>query len=388
MELTQEQLNRLNSLGITNTPPPKSSSSLFPLLSISGVTLLSLGSLILLKSKQQNPSISIPNTIYDIPDTISPTQVPKSIQHYLLSSQQFFSEALRSQSQNDQNSTLQNLNQAIVTATEAIRLFPQDFRGYQQRGHIYQSLIDSQPQLISQAISDFSIAQKLNPSSAEITRALALLFAKKGDTQNTLVFLAQTINLEPTKAQNFYDLARLQQQIGLIPQAVETYNSLLPLITDLGQKTQVESEKISLENLLNQSHTNSCTGDSCGRPSSSVISPAPPSISPTYKLDSPTLQASTISSLIIAAPETKNTISVKSLTDSNALSGTTILPANQTSITLQNSNLLSSSQVYVTITKGGKNQNLQVVSKSKNSFTVGLQSPINEDIKFKWWIIN
>jgi arginine/ornithine N-succinyltransferase beta subunit len=92
--------------------------------------------------------------------------------------------------------------------------------------------------------------------------------------------------------------------------------------------------------------------------------------------------------LIVAAPEEDKSITVASQTDSNSLSGNTTLPSDQKEITITNDNISSASQVYVTITKGGKNQNLQVLSKSDKSFTVGLDSSISEDVQFKWWIIN
>lgn len=419
MDLTKDQLNRLKKLGIisknqsispqttdkllnqtisstqidrllTSSNLPKNTSKLYlPLLSLSGLTLLSFGSLVLLKSKEQSPSVSTPSTIHNLPSTISPTQVPKSIQHYLLSSQQFFTEALQLQNSSaGPESVISLLNQSILVATEAIKSFPNDYRGYEQRGRIYQSILNSQPQFLAQAIADFSAVQKLNPSSAEITRTLASLFAKQGDTQNTLAYLTQTVVLEPTRAQNFYDLARLQQQIGLLPQALDTYNRLIPLISDLSQKSQIESEKLALENLVKQSGT----GDLHGRPSPEISTPTISVASPLLqaKLITPGLpaKAKAAAGLIIAAPETSKNITINSLTEGNALSGTATLPANQKTITLTNSNLKSTSQVYLTITKGGKNQNLQVLSKSDNSFTAGLPSATNENIEFKWWIIN
>ena len=363
-------------------------SNVFPLLSISGLTLLSFSGLILLKGNSSKTSygqtdVSVPNQLSDISPT--PTQVPKSIQHYLLTSQQYFSQAL--QSQKDQSSTVDLLNKSILAATSAIKEFPNDYRGYQQRGRIYQSLTDSQPKLIDQSISDIAAAQKLNPSSAEITHTLASLYAKKGDTQNTILYLNQTVSLEPTKAQNFYDLAKIQQQVGLLPQALETYNRLITIITDTNQKTQLESEKLALEKLISQNPNSS----SEIRDLPSDIS-APPSeirdLPSEISTDAPTIQALTDGGLIIAAPEDDAAIAVTNQTDSNSLSGNAILTANQKEINVSNTNLNSTSQVYVTATKGGKNQNLQVLSKSEKSFTVGLTSPISEDIEFKWWIIN
>ncbi|MBU3935092.1 hypothetical protein KJ909_00270 [Patescibacteria group bacterium] len=384
MLLTPTQIQKLQSLGISSTDNPRvvpnqpTKSPIFPLLSISGITLISFGSLVLLKSKAT--SYQLPITNYQLPISPTPTQVPKSIQHYLLASQQAFSQALQLQNnQSDPSQIVDLLNQSILSATSAITDFPQDHRGYLQRGQIYQALADSQPQYLKTAINDLVKAFQLNPNSAEITRLLASLYAKTGDAESTLNYLTQTVTLEPTKAQNFYDLARIQQQAGLIPEALNTYNQLLPLITDPSQIATIKSETLALENLINQSPNVGARRDA---PS--------PTKSPDLNLDSQYLEAQllTNSGLIIAAPEQDKNLQVKNLTDSNAFSGAATLLSGQKEITIKNSSLTPTSQVYLTITKGGKNQTLQLISKSDSSFTVGLSSPISENIEFKWWIIN
>jgi len=400
--LTSDQINQLESLGIDVKKSPTENlefknldlktkhkkSPIFPLLSISGLTILSFSGLILLKGKNTQTNNS--STINDLPSTtsVTPTQVPKSIQHYLLTSQQYFSRALQLQSSqnpatagSDQSQTIDLLNQSILASTQAIKEFPQDYRGYLQRAQIYQSLVDSKPEFLAQAITDLSSSYKLNSTSSEITHLLASLYAKKGDIPNTLAFLNQTIIIEPTKAQNFYDLAKIQQQAGLLPQALETYNKLLTLVSDSTQKNQVETEKLALEKLVAQ---NPNTGKNPALQNPSTIN----DLSPTISLDSPLIQALADSSLIVAAPENENKVEISNQTESNSLAGNSTLSSGQKQIVITNTNISSSSQVYVTITKGGKNQNLQVLSKSNGSFIVGLDSPINEDIKFKWWIIN
>lgn len=351
---------------------------IFPLLSISGLTMISIGSLILFKSKSESITIP-PSTIYN-PPSIQPTQVPKSIQHYLLASQQYFSQALQNQqSQGDQNLTVNLLNQAITTATQATSEYPTDYRGYDQRARIYQSLSDSQPTLIDQALSDFSLAIHLNPSSPDLTRQLASLYAKKGNASLTIQYLAQTVVLEPTKAQNFYDLAKIQQQAGLIADAVKTYSQLITILPDPSQKQQVETEKNTLEQLLSQA------------PQVQKPLTSPPTIQPTKNsepAEGPLLRADTLTGLIIAAPETSKNITVSGQTESNALSGTASLPANQVNYLLSNSHITPSSQVYISLVSGGKNQILKVLSKSTGSATIGFDSPISENVEFKWWIIN
>lgn len=387
MDLTPDQLNTLENLGLNlpkvNQTPQKI--NLLPLFSISGFTLLSIGGLILLKNKDTSATITTPSGQSTKEVDNVPTQVPKSIQHYLLASQQYFSQALDLQQSNtDSNKVISYLNESIMAASTAIKDFPSDYRGYEQRGRIYQSIASTEPageggstnnNFLLLAISDFEQAQKLNSNSADLTRQLASLFAKKGDLQNTLNFLTATVSLEPTKAQNFYDLARLQQQAGLLPQALETYNHLLPLITDQSQKSQVEIEKKSLEKIV---ASNTFT-----------TSPSPtPITKPSITVEGNLLQADTGLSPIIAAPENSPNITLSNQTDSNSLSGTGTLPSGQKQITIQNSLLKSTSQIYVTILTGGKNQTLEILSKSKDSFTVGFASPLSEDITFKWWIVN
>lgn len=380
MNPTPQQLSQLASLGINK----RSSPSIVPLLSISGLTLISFGGLILFKSQKTDPKP--PPTVKKAIDPLpSPTQVPKSIQHYLLASQQYFTQALSLQSSQPSSAELISLlNQSITAASEAIILFPQDFRGYEQRGKIYQSISDSQPQIVPQAIADLSHASELNPSSADLTRNIASLYAKQGKVADTISYLTRTVSLEPTKAQNFYDLANLQQRAGLLPAAIDTYNHLLTLISDPNQASQIKTVRDSLSHLLSQNQNSNNYYSIIPSPSPSIV-----------RFDSPTIQAlllptpgqSAPSSLIIAAPKQSTNVSVSSLIDTNSLSGKSLLPAGQKTITLSNSHLNRSKQVYVSLLKGGKNLSLEVISKTNTQFTVGLTEPASEDIEFQWWII-
>jgi tetratricopeptide (TPR) repeat protein len=386
MVLTQDQIQKLEILGLSSKTPSKPSKTksnhLIPLLSITGITLVAAGSLIYIKTNSsvqispppppQNPSGSTP----------SPTQVPKSIQHFLLSSQTSFSQALSLAKSEPDNSTalIEQLNNAIVAASTAIQAYPTDSRGYEQRGRIYLSLVDSRPQYLSFAVSDYSSALKYNPLSSTNAHTLASLYARQGNSASTLHYLGLALTLDPTNPQNFYDLARLQQQTGQIPQALATYERLIPLVTDSSQKQQLEAETLALQKLVLQN------------PSSSLPSSPPPPTTPT--LTTPLLQAQLIplnspDSVIIASPETAAKSALQSEKyDSNSLSGQSILKSGQTTQVILNSQLTPSSQVYITPIKGGKNSSLEVVSKSNNSFTIGLPSPITEDIEYKWWIVN
>jgi len=398
MDLTNDQQNQLEKLGLNTTQIVQTTPkvSLIPLFSISGITLLSIGGLILLKSKNTSSIIPINSSGRSTEQVDNvPTQVPKSIQHYLLTSQQYFTQALQIQNQEctgesctrpstDQNQMANMVNQSITAATAAIKEFPDDYRGWEQRGRIYQSLSGSQSQMLTLAINDFKQASQLNPSSVETAHTLASLYAQAGDAANTLDQLTRIVTIEPTKAQNFYDLARLQQQTGHLSQALDAYNHLLSLLTDHTQKQQIEIEKSSLEKLIAQSPGSNTTLPSL----STSPEPSDEGELPASSLEGNLIQASADSELIIAAPKTAEKIEVTNLTASNSLSGTATLPANTTQLSLTNSNLTATSQVYLTIIKGGKNLSLQTLSRSGNTFVVGLDSPTTEDIEFKWWIVN
>ncbi len=352
--------------------------NLIPFLSISGLTLVSVSGLILLKSKDTPASYGQTPVSAPIHNT-EPTQVPKSIEHYLLASQQFFTQALNAQNTQKNTVTVSHLlNRSLTLATEAIRLFPGDYRGFLQRGRIYKSLSPTSPQIVNSALSDLSHAYQLNPSLAETTRELASLYAQKGDAQNTLLYLSKTVSLEPTKAQNFYDLARLQQQTGLLDAAIYTYDQLLTILIDPDQKTKIVSEQNALKNLISQNPNETYGQTPVSAPSPSLI---PESAEPL-------LQASSLTGLVIAAPESEKIISVHDLTESNSLSGNATLTSGQTKLKIANSKIANSSMIYVSVVSGGKNLSLEVESKTKDSFTVGLLDPAPENIEFKWWIIN
>jgi tetratricopeptide (TPR) repeat protein len=369
----------IQNIETNKTPPPSTPKPNFvPLISISGITILSFGGLMLLKSNNTASLSPIPEAPID-QQQLAPTQVPKSIQHYLLASQQNFTQALNI---TDETQKIELINQSILAASDAIKEFPQDHRGFYQRARIYQSLSTNKIEFLDQAITDYNQANQLNPNSAEITRDLASAYAQKGDSTNTLNYLTQTINLEPTKAQNFYDLAKIQEQSGYINDAITTYNQLLTLVSDNNQKQQIQNEKATLEKIIQENPSLANQQYNSNLPTISQTE--------TPSLDSPKIQATdfTASSLIVASPEETKTIEVKNQTNSNSLSGTNLLLSGQKEIFITNSQINNQSQIYVTAIQGGKNQNLQVLSKSDTGFTVGLDSPINEDIQFKWWIIN
>ena len=392
-----DQVNKLNSLGIEigmgtvgqrQSINFSKSNPAWYLVPIVGLGLAGIGIGLSLTKKDDKTSqyVEIKQTDGSVITRTIPAKASSSVQQYLLSSQQYFSQALQSQSSGGSNQEVVDfLNKSIDEASQAVANFPDDFRSWQQRGKIYQSLISQSEQLteqdssfLKQAISDLSKSYQLNNDSVEVNRSLASMYARVGDANNTIRFLTEAIRIEPTKAQNFYDLAKIQSQSGQVAGALETYKQLIWLVSDNEQKEILEKEKTALEKILAEN------------PDLSVDTKIGIIPSPTGELerDGPVIKASADSGVVIAAYEDRAKMEVSGITESNSMSGTAKLASGQTEVEIENSNLSASAQVYVSAIKGGKNQVLRVKSKTDLSFKVGLDLAIGEDIEFKWWIIN
>jgi len=398
LSFNDNQVNKLNSLGIEvgmgtvgqrqNTNFSKSNPAWY-LVPIVGLGLVGIGIGLSLSKKDNKTSqyVEIKQTDGSVVARTTPAETSNSsIQQQLLSSQQYFSSALQAQgSGGSSQEVVDFLNKSIDEASRAVANFPDDFRSWQQRGKIYQSLIGSSEQLteqdsafLKQAIADLTKSYQLNNDSVEVNRSLASLYARLGDANNTIRFLTEAIRIEPTKAQNFYDLAKIQSQTGQVAGALETYKQLIWLVSDNQQKEILEKEKTALEKILVENP---------GLANENKVGLVP---SPTGEVerDGPVIKASTDSGVTIAAYEDRAKLEVSGITESNAMSGTARLASGQTEVEIENRNLSASSQVYVSAIKGGKNQVLRVKSKTGSLFKVGLDFAIGEDIEFKWWIIN
>ena len=392
-----DQVNKLNSLGIEigmgtvgskqsiNFSKNKAAWYLVPMVGL-GLAGMGIGLSLTKKDDKTSQYVEIKQTDGSVAARTTPAKASSSVQQYLLSSQQYFSQALQSQSSGGSNQeVIDFLNKSIDEASQAVANFPDDFRSWQQRGKIYQSLISQSEQLaeqdssfLKQAISDLSKSYQLNNDSVEVNRSLASMYARVGDANNTIRFLTEAIRIEPTKAQNFYDLAKIQSQSGQVAGALETYKQLIWLVSDNEQREILEKEKTALEKILAEN------------PDLSIDTKIGIVPSPTGELerDGPVIKASTDSGVVIAAYEDRAKLEVSGMTESNSMSGTAKLASGQTEVEIENSNLSASAQVYVSAVKGGKNQVLRVKSKTDSSFKVGLDLAIGEDIEFKWWIIN
>jgi len=249
----------------------------------------------------------------------SPTQVPKSFDKHLLSSQDLFQKAVSLQSTNPQQA-IAYFNQSIQEVSISISQTNSTV-AYGLRGRLYASLMQSYPQFIDVAISDLLSSEK-NP---ETIRILANLYTSKGDLVSSLPYLEQ-----------------------------------------VGNPNEINAVK----NLIQQAPKTS----------------TPPTGTP-LKIETPLLEANAESDLIIASPLDSTALTTTSTATTNSLSGQIVLQKGTSSVTLQNSNINSTAQVYITALSGGKNQPLSVLSKVQGKAELGLPDISTEDITIKWWIV-
>ena len=393
IDLNNNQLDRLKNLGIEIGGSQKHYGSLLvsskrnnSWMLVVGAGLIGMAGLMLMVAVKNKSEKSTKTEV--LSDNINKDEIARvtpadSIQKYLLTSQQYLSQAVLNQEDGNNQETTDLLNKSLKEIDAAITNFPQDYRGFQQRGKIYQSLVSSsdpateQDKLyIGQAIADFLVAYKLNSEIAENCRDLAALYARLGDAKTTVFYLSQAIRIEPTRAQNFYDLAKIQSQGGDIVGALETYKQLLWLVSDSSQKSVIEKEKQTLEEILAQNPDVK---------KNRFLTPTTPTAG---LADGKKLEANIASGVVIAVDTEANNLEVSGMTDSNALSGTGKLIAGEIDVEIKNSHVSDESLVYVTVVEGGKNQTLRVKSKSVSGFKVGLDVASNDDIEFKWWIVN
>lgn len=389
IDLNSQQVDRLKNLGIEirgsglGIQMEKKNDKIWLIVGAGLITLSSFGLILGIKSKVK-PSVAnqAENKQTNSMARISPSAV--SIQKYLLASQQYLSQAIQSQTNGDNQNMIGFLNKSIEEANQAVINHGSDYRAFAQRGRIYLSLIsnktefnDQDRNFLNQAIADLTRAYQLETNQVDVIRDLAQLYAKSGDASKTIYYLSEAIRVEPTKAQNFYDLAKIQSQRGDLKSALETYKQLIWLITDAQQRQIIEEEKRAIESIL-------ATNPDIGKNDKQI-----PVNNPTQTIpgDGQKIEASKLVGVRIALPGESEEMEVTGITDSNSLSGIVKLTKGETDLMVTNQNLSENSQIYVTTISGGKNQTVRVKSKTDDSFKIGLDVPTDEDIEIRWWIV-
>jgi len=297
-------------------------------------------------------------------ETALPNTKTAPLREQILMSQSLLAKAIEISQENDKNNNpkiVQLINEAINTASAAIAAYPQNYQPYLQRAKIYQTIRDYLPQAQEMALADLQKAVNNNPADPDLIKKLA----------------------------------EEQVRAGKLQAAKTNYTYILGLLIDQKQKEIIKKEIAGLEKLIAQTPNPNKNHTSKVKSSDTLEVLSPKNI--TLPEAPPLLEARDLAGgLIIAAPEKKKTENLETKTETNALSGTAVLPAGATEIKICNDNLSPTAQVYLTPEGDIENQVLFVKRKAPynpetkecSHFIAGIQKPLKHELKFRWWIID
>ena len=307
--------------------------------------------------------------------TLLPNQ---AVSQYLLQSQALLSKAFELSSQNSDASkneqVVRLINEAITQATQATIAAPQDARGFAQRGKIYKTIEKYLDNALQAALKDYLRATRLDPYQLDYYQQTAELYLKLEKPALAQENWQKAAYLNPTDPQAWYSLAKIQTSLGNLKQAKISYQRILSLVVELEQKQEIEKEIIALNKLLAQAGEQPLPTASL---ENKVILPDQPL----------QLEAKIASNVIIAEPQEKADL-VNSTLESNALSGVGAIPAQETTVVIENTQIQTNSEIYLSALDNLSNQILRVGNKKKGSFTVEVPKGPEEEISFRYWIIN
>ena len=351
---------------------------------------------------------------------------------YLLSAQSLLTKAiaLSKEANADNNQRIVELiNQAIDTTNEAIANFPSSAAAYAQQAKTYQTISEYMPEALDAAIAYYQQAIKIDANNPTYYDSLADLYLTQinadkiaegkpsgkenlrgsagssevgeltdgegiGDLETALFYLDKAVEADPTNPNRIKKLAEIQSQAGYINKAKITYQRLLGIISDDNQIVKIENEINSLNKLLAEAAAEqSIYSDGDRMNSSEVIRETDINLP-----DSPPkLQAHHLAGVntFIAEPHKSKIANQNSTLETNAKSGSAVIPAGKREIEICNNNLGPDTQVY--LTPEGKTKNIILFVKSKSAydpasdhcpnFVAGIAKPLEQDLKFKWWLI-
>ena len=320
------------------------------------------------------------------------TPIAQSPSYYINTSQQFLVHAEeKSQNQNqteaDKKEIIILVQSALDTIGKGINVYPQDDRLFTQRAKIYQGIISFSPGAIDAAISDLEQARQLSPQNPVYPKTQSQLFTQKGDFQSAAYYAHLTYEIEPTNLENLANLGQIQVKAGQINSALQSYQKLFSLLPQNNpQRQSLQKEIKTLKTLLAKANIETNSNLQITGENPPEIKEIPSSIELL-----PQEQASLSQNLIIAAPKEENDQSQDSQINLNAIAGEATLLANKEEIKIINNNIDDQKQIY--IAPKGDIQNRILYIKTKNAsdgekyFVVAINKSLDQDIQFKWWII-
>ena len=323
----------------------------------------------------------------------------KSISYYITTSQEFLNKAkvLTKETPQPKQKIIAAVNQALDLANQAIAAYPLDDRAFAQRANLYQALSPFLPASTNFAIKDFEEAIKLNRQNPQYRTQLGKLYASRGDFNNAALAFYNAYALSPTNLQTLYQLADTLEKSGQIKKADYYLKKLISLLPgDDKNLKQLQARRQRLEAALAQAGLNQLTAPgseqtAAGQTGQGDLAPQPngedqPKIIGTQEL--PLEQAALSRPVIIANRAEEQTAAGQSMVAVNAKTGTGVISAGETEVTIKNKNVASSKQIVLVPISDNQNKTLFVKAKKAGAwFKAGIDKPIDNDLEFEWWII-
>lgn len=332
-----------------------------------------------------------------------------NISYYITTSQEFLNKArflagnpsAGGQTPEDKKKIIESINQALDLANQAIAAYPHDDLGFSQRSSIYQALTPLLAESANFAIQDLKEAIKLNNQNSQYYTRLANLYLGRqqpGDFENAALAFYNAQLLNPTDVQTIYNLADALVKSGQLPKANHYFEKLLSLLSpDDPQRQSIKNQQQQIIALLSQSKMEYLSEP--GTEATSLKAPLEgqesEKIIGTQELP---LEKAAISGKVIIASleETPPNQTQTSAVSINAKSGEGIIPAGQKEITIGNHYVAADKQIVIVPVSETQNKVVFLAAKKASNsatgeigwFKIAIDSPVNIDIRFNWWIID
>ncbi|MDD3679347.1 MAG: tetratricopeptide repeat protein [Candidatus Shapirobacteria bacterium] len=347
---------------------------------------------IVLVSKNDPQPVITPLSRQQAQNSVKPSA--QEATYYINIAQKFLTQAEElsknpHQTTQDKEAILIAVQNSLTTINEGIVHYPKDDRLYAQRAKIYQGIASFSSGALEAAVADLDQARKLSPQNPIYPKSQSQILAQIGQYQDASFYAKLAYEIEPHNLQNLIDLSQIQIKAGQVDGAIKSYQTLLSLLPQDSQEIiTIKKEIAELEKLLSQ------IKDSQGSSLYLTNEPTPnPRNIPADINFLPQEQAALPTNLIIATSQEKNNNQQSQGVDLNAFAGEATILSGQNQTIIYNHNLTETKKINLAPQDNTDNQVLYVKDRVANPsngapyFVVALSKPLNQNLVFKWWII-
>ncbi|PIS13757.1 hypothetical protein COT65_02470 [Candidatus Shapirobacteria bacterium CG09_land_8_20_14_0_10_47_13] len=344
-------------------------------------------------------SANKPKTELISPTLPAQTQTSKaapeqSLLYYINTSQEFLNKAQvlstnTNQTPAEKQEILDTARLALESIAKGIAIYPQDDRGFAQRATIYEAVMPVNVDFRKMAIADLEQAVVINRQNPLYLARLANLYLQIPDFNNAARVWYKAYLINPVDVQTLYNLADALEKSGQGVQSFHYFEKLISLLpaNDTNLAT-IKNRQQGLAELIQNSRL-----EYLSEPELFVqAAPTGQQTEPLGIEDLPLQQAAAANQVIIAAPNDSDPPAGEAgpgSVSSNSKGGEAILPANEKEVTIKTPLVKDNTFIYVKAISTTQNKVIYVSSKNPEEgyFKVAIDTPINSEIKFNWWII-